>query len=125
VRPLPGMDSAALARRVEEAVRRAATPLADADVEVEVLSDSPPLLLDAAAAVHCALCELTGSAEGVSVSFATDAGWLQRLGLDCAIFGPGSIEVAHKPNEHLPKAELAAARGVIEAMIHRFCVEGA
>ena len=29
-------------------------------------------------------------------------------GMDCAIFGPGTIEVAHKPNEFLPKDEFAA-----------------
>lgn len=62
---------------------------------------------------------------GASVSFATDAGWLQRLGMDCAIFGPGTIEVAHKPNEHLPKSEFAAARGLLARTIDAFCKEGA
>ena len=122
VRPLPGLASEELIERVSRAVREAARPF---EPEIEVLSDSPPLLLDEASPIHRHLCTLVGQSAGASVSFATDAGWLQRLGLDCAIFGPGSIEVAHKPNEFLPKNEFAAARGLLEQTIRHFCEEGA
>lgn len=121
VRPLPGIASEELVERVAGRVREAAT----LEPEIELLSDSPPLLLDEAAPIHRHLCALTGQSAGASVSFATDAGWLQRLGMDCAIFGPGSIEVAHKPNEFLPKSDLAAARGYLERTLQRFCEEGA
>jgi acetylornithine deacetylase len=120
-RPLPGVATAELIARVGRAAREAAEPFAP---EVELLSDSPPLLLDEASPIHRHLCALMGQEEGASVSYATDAGWLQRLGLDCAIFGPGSIEVAHKPNESLPKDEFAAARGLLERTIAHFCEEG-
>lgn len=120
VRPLPGVDSEILAERVRRAVREAAAPL---EPDFEILSDSPPMLLDEASPIHRHLCELVGQRTGSSVSFATDAGWLQRLGMDCAIFGPGSIEVAHKPNEHLPKDEFSAARGFLERTVQRFCME--
>jgi acetylornithine deacetylase len=120
VRPLPGIGSAELIERVERAVRAAAAPF---NPEIELLSDSPPLLLDETAPIHRHLCALVGQSAGSSVSFATDAGWLQRLGLDCAIFGPGSIEVAHKPNEHLPKSEFTTARGLLAQTIEKFCQE--
>jgi acetylornithine deacetylase len=122
VRPLPDVDSEALAERIRRAAREAAAPL---EPGFEVLSDSPPMLLDEAAPIHRHLCALVGQRAGASVSFATDAGWLQRLGMDCAIFGPGSIEVAHKPNEHLPKDQLAAARDFLEPTLRRFCTESA
>ncbi|HWM94865.1 MAG TPA: acetylornithine deacetylase [Thermoanaerobaculia bacterium] len=122
VRPLPGVESEALAERIRRAAREAAAPF---EPEMEVLSDSPPMLLDEAAPIHRHLCALVGQKAGASVSFATDAGWLQRLDMDCAIFGPGSIEVAHKPNEHLPKDQLADARGYLDATIRRFCLEAA
>jgi acetylornithine deacetylase len=118
VRPLPGGSAEELAERVRRAVRAAAAPFEPA---VEVLSDSPPVLLDEGAPIHRHLCALAGQEAGASVSFATDAGWLQQLGIDCAIFGPGSIEVAHKPNEHLPKAEFVAARSFLERTIRHFC----
>lgn len=122
VRPLPGVESAELAERVRRAAVESAAPFAP---DVEVLSDSPPMLLDEASAIHRHLCALVGQDAGASVSFATDAGWLQRLGMDCAIFGPGTIEVAHKPNESLPKSEFAAARELLGRTIHAFCREAA
>jgi len=120
VRPLPGLDSAELVLRVARAVRAAAAPFSP---EVELLSDSPPMLLDEAAPIHRHLRALVGQSAEATVSFATDAGWLQQLGMDCAVFGPGSIEAAHKPNEHLPKDEFAAARGLLERTVQHFCLE--
>src|SRR5947199_367218 len=120
-RPLPGITSEELIERVSRAARQAAGPFEPA---IELLSDSPPLLLDEASPIHRHLCAINHQEAGSSVSFATDAGWLQRLGMDCAIFGPGSIEVAHKPNEFLPKDEFVAARGLLERTIRRFCEEG-
>jgi acetylornithine deacetylase len=120
VRPLPGIASEDLIERVARAIRAAAAPL---EPEIELLSDSPPMLLDEGSPIHRHLCGLVGQTAGASVSFATDAGWLQRLDMDCAIFGPGSIEVAHKPNEYVPKHELAAARGLLERTVRHFCEE--
>ncbi len=59
-----------------------------------------------------------------SASFATDGGWLSRLGLDCVIWGPGAIEVAHKPNESLPVAEFVRAGELLTRVVHRACIEG-
>jgi len=129
VRPLPGMDSVALAERVRQTVLAElagslGTSLA-APPSIEILSDSPPMLLDEQASIHRHLCALVEQPAGATVSYATDAGWLQCLGLDCAIFGPGTIEVAHKPNEHVPKAELARAGELIAVTVRRFCEETA
>jgi acetylornithine deacetylase len=118
LRPLPGMDSRALAERVERVARAAAAPLVP---EIEVLSDSPPLLTREEAPVLRRLRALAGHEDDATVSFATDAGWLQRLGMDCVVFGPGSIAAAHRPNEHVPKADLAAARKVLERAIEELC----
>ncbi|HJX30074.1 MAG TPA: acetylornithine deacetylase [Thermoanaerobaculia bacterium] len=130
VRPLPGMRSEELAERIRRAALaaiapdRQETPMPDIQPpEIEVLSDSPPMYLEEGAPIHRHLRELVGQEETVTVSFATDAGWLQRLGLDCAIFGPGTIEVAHKPNESLPKRELAAARELLTRTVRSFCME--
>ena len=46
--------------------------------------------------------------------FATDAGWLQRAGFECVLFGPGSIEVAHRANELLPVEEFHRAGEVLD-----------
>ena len=87
--------------------------------ELEQTGESPPLLLDADAPVHRTLCSLTGQERDVGVSYATDAGWLARAGMECAVFGPGSIEQAHKPNEFVSKADLARARTYLEQAVQR------
>ena len=122
VRPLPGVDLGGAGRAGEP--RRPRRRGRAFEPAIELLSDSPPMLLDEASPIHRHLCALVGQSAGASVSFATDAGWLQRLGMDCAIFGPGSIEVAHKPNELLPKGEFAAARGLLERTVRHFCAGG-
>ena len=53
-----------------------------------------------------------------------DGGWLSRLGLDCVLCGPGSIEVAHKPNESLPVAEFIRAGDLLTHVVHRACIQG-
>ena len=56
--------------------------------------------------------------------FATDAGWLQRMGLECVLFGPGNIEDAHRPNEFVSVAELGRAGEVLDRIIRRRCLPG-
>ncbi|HUF17130.1 MAG TPA: acetylornithine deacetylase [Thermoanaerobaculia bacterium] len=112
IRLLPGMQSADIVQRVRRSVPEG---------EVEVISDSPPLLLDPGAQVHQAVSALVNQTGTRTVSFAADAGWLQNLGLECILFGPGSIEVAHRPNEFIPKDELHRGAVLIDQIIAQYC----
>jgi acetylornithine deacetylase len=53
---------------------------------------------------------------GAGVSYATDGGWLARLGLECVVCGPGDIARAHRPNEYITPAELAEGRAWLERL---------
>jgi acetylornithine deacetylase len=117
-RPLPGGDPGALTRRVVEAVQEAA---GRARVDVAVTAESPAMATPVTAPVIRELMAATNDPEAVTASYATDAGWLSRLGLECAICGPGDIAVAHRPDESIPVEELRRARGVLERMIRRLC----
>jgi acetylornithine deacetylase len=118
VRLLPGMDGDEVAARLR-AVAAAATP--ELPPEWELLSVSPPMRLPADAPFYRSLCSLAGEPDEPTVGYATDAGWLQRLGMECVLFGPGSIRVAHKPDEHVPLADLVRAREVLQALIAAHC----
>jgi len=112
IRLLPGMSSDEMVARVKRAIGEATC---------EVLSDSPPMLLPRDSAIYEAALPFANRSGDESVSFASDAGWLQTLGIDCLLFGPGAIEVAHKPNEFTPKDEFHRAGDVLRALIARFC----
>ncbi|MEC9373813.1 MAG: M20 family metallopeptidase, partial [Planctomycetota bacterium] len=121
LRLLPGMDSEGMVERVRGVIEGA---MEGAGHAVEVINDSPPMLLDEGASLSRILCEAVGQRGTATLSLASDAGTLQRLGFECALFGPGSIEVAHKADEWLPKEEFARARGVLERVVERMCVDG-
>jgi acetylornithine deacetylase len=53
--------------------------------------------------------------------FASDAGWLQNVGFDCVLLGPGNIQVAHRANEFLPAEEFRRAGEILDDLIHRTC----
>jgi acetylornithine deacetylase len=121
VRLLPGMSADELTDRVRSAVQ-AVSPV---PFELVVLGETPPMITaDNAPVVRLLAGELGQTGTG-SASFGTDGGWLSRLGLDCVVWGPGSIDVAHKPNESLPIAEFVRAGELLTRIVHRACVQGA
>ena len=73
------------------------------------------------APIYRSLCKLVDQRDTYGVSYASDAGPLQQMGLDCVLFGPGNIEVAHKPNERLPKEEFVRARELLDQVVQEFC----
>ncbi len=118
VRLLPGMAAASVATRLQETAA-AATP--GEPPEWELLSVSHPMELAADAPFYRAVCELAGESLVPAADYATDAGWLQRMGMECVLLGPGSIRVAHKPDEHVPLGDLARARELLTRLVASCC----
>jgi acetylornithine deacetylase len=118
LRLLPGMDQVASVGRVRETVE---TTLDGIPHSFELGAASPAMYLSDDAEIYRALCSEIGQTETLSASYATDAAWLQRLDMQCVIWGPGSIEVAHKPDESIPIEQMERADLVLGNMIRRFC----
>jgi acetylornithine deacetylase len=53
--------------------------------------------------------------------FATDGGPLSNLDLDLVVWGPGSIEVAHRADEWLPKADFERCAALLRGLVDEFC----
>jgi acetylornithine deacetylase len=119
IRLLPGMKVQDMTERIRETV---ATALPQERLELTTLGESPAMVLEQDAALHRELSGLIGQTTTESVAFATDAGWLQRAGYRCVIFGPGDIRVAHRANEFVPIAELTRAGTVLEELVRRRCL---
>ena len=120
LRILPGMDSDDLVGRIKETVKEAAV---GCDFEFEVLNDSPPFCVSEDADIYKSICALVKQNQTIGVTFASDAGHLSKLGIDCVLFGPGAIEVAHKPNEYIPIDEFNKAKPMLEQLVQQFCVD--
>ena len=56
------------------------------------------------------------------MDFATEGPFLNQLGMDTVILGPGDIAVAHQPNESLPLDRIAPTQELLRALIQRFCL---
>jgi acetylornithine deacetylase len=118
LRLMPGMDADAMMRRVHDVVDVA---MGESPFEFEATHRTPPLLLEKQTRIYEILTKQIGQTATLSASYATDAGWLQSLGMDCAVFGPGSIEVAHRPNESLPISEFERCAAIVDQTIRQCC----
>jgi len=59
--------------------------------------------------------------EAIAVSFATEAPFLQALGMQTIVMGPGSIDVAHQPDEHIPLAQVDKGFHLLRSFINHYC----
>jgi acetylornithine deacetylase len=56
-----------------------------------------------------------------SVAFGTEAPFLQALGMDVVVMGPGSIDQAHQPDEFISLGQIDFAVKTLQGLIQKFC----
>ena len=78
--------------------------------------DVPPLAAAPGSPAETLALRLTRSNRTIAVSFATEAGHFQAAGLPTVVCGPGSIDQAHKPDEFVDEAQLAACLAFLERL---------
>jgi acetylornithine deacetylase len=79
-----------------------------AGIETERLATVLPLAPEADGAAESLVRRLSGANASGVVSFGTEGGLFQAAGLSTVVFGPGSIDQAHKPNEFIVLEQVAA-----------------
>ena len=88
-----------------------------ASIEMQVLSE----VLGFEPMVHSEACELvaelTGDNRREVISFGTEAGLFQRLGISAVICGPGSIGQAHKADEFVAVEQLGLCLEMIGGLV--------
>ncbi len=80
-----------------------------------------PFLLDGDSELVKAAERMTGQDAGI-VGFATEAPFFQAMGVDTIVMGPGSIDVAHQPDEHLPLEHIKPAMEIIQRLVQHYCL---
>ena len=122
IRTLPGMDQEALRRafrsRIDAVIKDTGAQVAYRSLS----SGTPPLCTDARSPLVHTAEELTGH-QAQAVGFATEGPYLQQLGMDTVILGPGDIDQAHHSDESLPVARLQPTQAILEGFIQRFCLQ--
>ena len=76
----------------------------------------PPLAAEPGSPAETLALRLTRSNRTIAVSFATEAGHFQAAGLPTIVCGPGSIDQAHKPDEYVDEAQLAACLDFLQSL---------
>lgn len=123
LRPLPGMDMANLRQSILNRLQ----PLAERrelGLTFEPLFDGVPPFETPADAALVKACETLTGHTAHAVAFATEAPWLQQLGLETLVMGPGSIDQAHQPDEYLELSQLQPTVDILRGLIKQFCLDG-
>ncbi|SEH95508.1 acetylornithine deacetylase [Pseudomonas asplenii] len=124
LRPLPGMDPSLL----RAAIRAKLEPLAERH---QVKIDYAPLFPEVPPFEQLADAELVRIAEKLTghraqaVAFGTEAPYLQRLGCETLVLGPGDIACAHQPGEYLEMSRLQPTVELLRELIEHYCLSPA
>lgn len=122
LRPLPGMDP----EQLRAAIRSKLQPLAEqrgVRIDYGPIFPGVPPFEQAADSELVRLAErLTGQA-AEAVAFGTEAPYLQQLGCETIVLGPGDIACAHQPDEYLDLARIAPTVELLRQLIGHYCLD--
>lgn len=120
-RTLPGDDPAAILARYESYATETVLPklrefAPDAKIETTLRSSVPALTPEEDGAAEQLVRLLTGLNASEVVSFATEGGLFQEIGISTVMCGPGSIDQAHQPNEFIELSQVAACESFLNKL---------
>ena len=92
-----------------------------AKIELAVMNVVPPLDSPRGTALEAALFAVTGANTSGGALYATDGGWFTGSGITSLICGPGDLEQAHQPNEHIRREAFERGPAMITKVIERLC----
>ncbi|CAN5781519.1 acetylornithine deacetylase [soil metagenome] len=67
--------------------------------------------------------QLLGTSLSTTAAFGTEAGLYQEAGIPAVVCGPGSIDVAHRPDEHVSLEQLGRCLDMMEQLRRRLAKE--
>ena len=118
LRVLPGMDTAAVLDTLGERVQAACAPT---PVTVTVVNQPVQPYETPPDGVLVKTLEALSGKRARTVAFGTEAPFFQALGMETVVFGAGSIDQAHQPDEYLDGAQIKPMEDALVALIARYC----
>ncbi|MDH4584183.1 MULTISPECIES: acetylornithine deacetylase [Pseudomonas] len=121
LRPLPGMNPDTLRAVIRQRLR----PVAE---HYQVKIDFKPLFPAVPPFEQSPESDLVRVAERLTghtaqaVAFGTEAPYLQQLGCETLVLGPGDIACAHQPDEHLELSRIEPTVALLRQLIQHYCL---
>ena len=105
-----------LAAFTDELLLEMKTIYPEASIETEKVCEVDGLEYQAGSSALSLMTELLGESEFDVVSYGTEAGLYQAAGMPAVVWGPGDIEVAHRPDEFVSISDLKDCLSVLERL---------
>jgi acetylornithine deacetylase len=111
LRALPGVDAAAVDRRLRTFAEEQCLPdmrrvAPEAGIDIQIANEVPPFASASASEAVALALHLAEQNETHAVSYATEAGLFQAAGSPAVVIGPGDIAQAHSADEWIAKDQL-------------------
>ena len=124
VRTLPGVDTGSIVGQVRHYCEQTLLPQIRAisqecDIGIEALLDTPGLDERGNRHLAQAVMPLCGCLAPRRVSFGTEGGILQAVGVPTVVCGPGDIMVAHQPDEYVETGQLGACNRFLMSLTQK------
>ena len=120
-RLLPSADAEAVPRRFEQFSRTLEPAMKavakDAGVSTDIVNTVPGLAPERDSPAEQLALHLANANSTHAVSYCTEAGLFQQIGIPAVICGPGNIEQAHKPDEYVDVSELRKCESFMTKLI--------
>ena len=120
LRPLPGMELPELRDGIHRCITGA---LADSGIDIEFVSlfEGIPAMETSAGAGIVRLAEKLTGQTAEAVAFGTEAPYLQQLGMETVVLGPGDVAQAHQPDEYLALDRLEPTTRLLQDLVKTVC----
>lgn len=128
IRYLPQFSHERFLNQVEDYINVELLPemkktCAHAAIFLDQTSDSPIFNASEEALISRVVRTVTGIGDSFKVSYSTEASAFQDANIPTIIWGPGSIEQAHRPNEYVSLEQLIICEDSLRNVVSLFCMD--
>lgn len=121
VRLTPGMHVDSVRAEISERILQITNPLGIQFEMTPIFTGVPAFFAKENSTLLKTAEELTGHT-GISVAFGTEGPFLQQLGMDTIIMGPGNIDQAHQPDEYMSMKMIDPCITALRELVIRSCL---
>lgn len=128
MRLVPPCDTNAAQKIVDEAIQMAEKQVPGCRGSYVITGDRPAIERDPSSPLLAALLQATEKACGKPAEVGIFTGYTDTAVIagtcgnhNCMSYGPGSLALAHKPNEYVPHADVRRAKAVLTQLVEDVC----